>query len=77
MLTIIKPALMFSFVLMFALYFTQGYHIVYICSDIIFQILLPCSRPMMSHHVSCHVTTVSCAFSSLIKRKKKFKRKEI
>jgi len=30
---------------------------------------------MMSHHVTCHVTVVSCA-SSLPKRKRKEKRKE-
>ena len=45
------------------------------CLDVIFQILSPCSRPMMSHHVTCHVTVVSCA-SLLSKRKIKEKRKE-
>ena len=45
------------------------------CPDVIFQILPPCSRPMMSHHVTCHVTVVSCA-SSLYKIKIKEKRKE-
>jgi len=35
------------------------------CPDIIFQILLPCSRPMMSH-----------ASSSSIKRKRKENSKE-
>ena len=44
-------------------------------SDIIFQILPSCSRPMTSHHVTCHVTVVSHA-SSLSKRKRKEKRKE-
>ena len=34
------------------------------CPDIIFQILLPYSRPMTSHDVTCHVTTMSHAFSS-------------
>jgi len=32
--------------------------------DVIFQILLPCSRPMTSYHVTCHVTSISYAFSS-------------
>ena len=45
------------------------------CPDVIFQILLPCSMPMTSHHVTCHVTVVSCA-SSLSKIKIKEKRKE-
>ena len=45
-------------------------------SDIIFQILPLCSRPMMSHHVTCHVTAVSCA-SSLSKGKRKEKKKKI
>jgi len=40
-----------------------------------FEILLPCSRPMTSHHVTCHVTAVSCA-SLLSKIKIKEKRKE-
>ena len=55
---------------------TQGHHIVYICSNIIFQILPPCSRPMTSHHVTCHVTAVSHA-SSLSKRKIKEKKNKI
>ena len=71
MLTIIKPALMST------VCFTQGHYVVYMCSDIIFQILLLCSRPMTSHNLTCHVTTMSCASSSSIKKKKKFKRKEI
>ena len=33
---------------MSASFLTQGHHVVYICPDIIFQILLLCSRPMMS-----------------------------
>ena len=69
-LTIIKPALMS------ALYLTQGYHIIYICPNIIFQTFSPCSRPMTSHHVTCHVTMVSYA-SSLSKRKEKEKKKKI
>ena len=60
---------------MFASFPTQGHHVVYICPDIIFQILPPCSRPMTSHHVTCHVTAVSHA-SLLSKRKEKEKEKE-
>ena len=54
---------------------TQGYHVVYMYSNIIFQILPPCSRPMMLHHVTCHVTAISYA-SSLSKIKIKEKEKE-
>ena len=32
--------------------------------DVIFQILLHCSRPIMLHHVTDHVTSMSCASSS-------------
>ena len=53
----------------------QGYHVVYMYPDVIFQIFPPCSRPMTSHHVICHVTAVSCA-SLLSKRKVKEKEKE-
>ena len=42
------------------------------CPDVLFQILLSCSRPMTSHHVTCHVTAVLCASSSS-KRKEKEK----
>jgi len=42
------------------------------CPDIIFQILPPCSRPITSHDVTCHVTAVSHASSSS-KRKRKEK----
>ena len=45
------------------------------CPDVIFQILLPCSRPMMSHDVTCHVTTMSRA-SSLSKEKRNSKEKK-
>ena len=54
---------------------TQGHYVVYMCSDIIFQIFPPCSRPMTLHHVTCHVTAVSCA-SLLFKRKEKEKEKQ-
>ena len=57
---------------MSASFSTQGYHIVYICLDVIFQIFPPCSRPMTSHHVTCHVTAVSHAsLLSKIKVKEK------
>ena len=53
------------------------------CPNIIFQIFLPPSRLMMSHHVTCHVTAMSCA-SSLFKinqkekqNKKQYKIKKI
>ena len=44
---------------------------------LLFQPLLPKSRPMTSHHVTCHVTTVMCLFIVQKKKKSKFKRKEI
>ena len=50
---------------------TQGCYVVYMCPDIIFQILLLCSRPMTSHHVTCHVTVVSHAFFIVQKKNKK------
>ena len=46
-----------------------------ICPDVIFQIFLPPSRPIMSYHVINHVTSMSCASSSSIKKEKKIKRK--
>ena len=46
------------------------------CSDVIFQILLPCSRSMMSPHVTCHVTLQSHV-SLLSKRKSKGKENKI
>jgi len=45
------------------------------CPNIIFQILLPCSGPITSHHVTCHVTVVLYASLSS-KRKIKEKEKE-
>jgi len=56
---------------------TQGHHVYSICPNIIFQILLPCSRSMMSHHVTCHVTAMSHASSSLIKKKEIQKKRNI
>ena len=55
--------------LMSASFPTQGYHVVYMCPDIIFQIFPLCSRLMTSHHVTCHVTVMSCASSSSLKGK--------
>ena len=43
---------------------TQGHHVYTIYPDVIFQILLPYSRPMTSYHVTCHVTSISCVSSS-------------
>ena len=60
---------------MSVLFPTQDHHVVYMCPDIIFQILPSCSRPMMSHHVTCHVTVASHA-SSLFKTKTKTKEKQ-
>ena len=62
--------------LIFASHLTQGHHVYTMCPDIIFQILLPCSRSMTSHHVTCHVTAMSHAPSSLIKIKIKRNSKE-
>ena len=57
-------------------YLLHVYHVYTICPDIIFQILLLCSRPMTSHHVTCHVTAMSCAsLSSKIKSKREKKAK--
>ena len=56
---------------MFTSFPTQGHHVVYMCPDVIFQILLLCSRPMTSHHVTCHVTAMSCASSLSLKEKEK------
>jgi len=60
MLLIINPALMSMPLPYVCLKATM----LYTCADIIFQILLPYSRPMTSHYVTCHVTTVSHASSS-------------
>ena len=61
------------YILISASFLTQGHYVVYICSDIIFQILLLHSRPMMSHHVTYHMTVMSCASSLSLKRKIKIK----
>ena len=62
---------------MFASRFTQGYYVYTMCLDIIFQILLLCSRPMISHHVTCHVTAMSCTSSLSLKRKRNIKSRKI
>ena len=43
---------------------TQGHHVVFMCPDVIFQTLPLCSKLMILHHVTCHVTSVSCASPS-------------
>ena len=57
------------FILMSASLLTQGHHMYSRCPDVIFQTLLLCSRPMTSHHVTCHVTSLSCAFFIVSPRK--------
>jgi len=47
------------------------------CPDVIFQILLPCSRPIILHHVTCHVTAMSHASSLSIKEKEIQKKRNI
>ena len=63
------------FILIPALYPTQGHHMYSICSDVIFQTLSSCSRLVTSNHVTCHVNSLSCASSLLFKKKKKKKSK--
>jgi len=65
------------FILISALCFTQGYHMYTICPDIIFQILLLCSRPMISHHVTCHVTAMSYVSLSSKKKSKREKKAKL
>ena len=64
------------YILMSASFLTQGHHVVYMCPDVIFQIILLHSRPMTSHHVTCHVTAMSRASSLSLKRKRNIKSKE-
>jgi len=61
---------------MLASLLTQGHHMYSRCPDIIFQTLPSGSRLMMSHHVTCHVTSLSRASSSF-KRKEKEKENKI
>jgi len=51
---------------MLASLLTQGHHAYSMCTDIIFQILLPHFRPMTSHHV----TSLSHAFFIVLKKNK-------
>ena len=74
MLQIIKPTLMSMLHPYVSSCLTQDYYVTSICPDVIFQILLPCSRPMMSCHVICHVTAMSHA--SLLSKEKKEKTKQ-
>ena len=41
---------------------TQGHHVYSMCPNVIFQTILPCSRLVTSHHVTCHMTSLSRAF---------------
>ena len=65
------------YILMSTSFPTQGHHVVYMCPDVIFQILLLCSRPMTSYHGTCHVTVMSCASSLSLKRKRNIKSRKI
>ena len=49
-------------ILMSASLLTQGHHVYSMCPDVIFQTILPCSRLVTSHHVTCNVTSLSRAF---------------
>ena len=49
---------------------TQGHHVYSMCPDVIFQTLPSCSRLVMSHYVTCHVTSLSRASSLFFKKKK-------
>ena len=64
------------FILIPTLCSTQGHYVYSIYPDIIFQTLPSCSRLVMSHHVTCHVTSLSCASSLFFKKKKKQKKKK-
>ena len=57
------------------LFLTQGHYIIYMWPDIIFQVLLLHSRPIMSHDVTYHVTVVSHTFF-IVQKKSKRKEKE-
>jgi len=62
---------------MSASFLTQGHHVYSRCPDVIFQTLPSSSRLMTSHHVTYHVTCLSCAFFIVLKEKEKEKEKEI
>ena len=70
MLTINNPILMSMCYLCF-------YHVLYICALIsFFQFFLLESRPMISHHVTYHVTAVICLFIIKIKQRKEILNQE-
>ena len=50
---------------------TQGHHVVYMCTDIIFQIFPLCSRLMTSHHVTAMSRVSSSSLKGKIKRNSK------
>ena len=57
---------------------TQGYYVYFMCPDIIFPIFLPPSRPMISHHVISHVTSMSrTSLLSKINKKNQYKIRKI
>jgi len=57
------------FILISALCSTQGHHVYSKCPDIIFQTLPSSSRLVISHHVTCHVTSLSRALFIVLKKK--------
>ena len=65
------------FILMSILLLTQGHHVYSMCPDIIFQTLPSSSRLMTSHHVTCHVTSLSHACFIVLKEKKRKKKYKI
>ena len=57
-------------ILMSASLLTQGHHVYSMCPNIIFQTILPCSRLVTSHHVTCHVPSSLSFQENKIKKKK-------
>ena len=57
-------------ILMSASLLTQGHHVYSICPNVIFQTILPCSRLVTSHHVTCHVPSSSFFQENKITKKK-------
>ena len=49
---------------------TQGHHVYSMCPNVIFQTILPCSRLVMSHHVTYHVPSSLSFQGNKIKKKK-------
>ena len=58
------------------LFLTQGHYVVYMWPDIIFQVFLLHSRPIMLRDVTYHVTVVSHAFFIVQKKSKRKKKKK-